>query len=164
MTLVGHVKGQPSLQPAQIEGILNGLRELLARHDNNQSATARELGITQAAVNAMLLRKTNPSYRTAERVASKLGIQVWQLIGAPAPPHPSARTHPQLWQALDLVGDRAPAEARDRILAAAATLPDFAQATWLAMLLDPAHATSAPASRVTPTRTQEVLITPKKPA
>lgn len=152
--------GQPTLSDAQIRKVMEALRTLLAQHKGNQSALARDLKMSQASVNDLVLGKNRPSYRTAERIAARLGIAVWSLL-AREPMAVTADTHPALFGALALMGDRVQPEARERVMAAAAALPDMQQATWIAMLLDPAH--GPPSSRPVPDRTTEIPVVPKKP-
>lgn len=156
--------GPPTLRPEQVQRVLQGLHHLYDRHGRNQSALARVLKMSQASVNDLLLGKNKPSFRTAEKVAGLMGVQVWTLLGLAAPPTPPTReSHPQLASAVELVAERVPAEVRERVLLAASYLPDLAQSTWIAMLLDPAHG-AEPESRSNVVKTREIPVLPKKPA
>ena len=155
--------GPPTLNPAQVSKVLDALKVLLERKGRNQSALARELRMSQASVNDLLLGKNRPSFRTAEKIAALLKIQVWALLDLSSPTRATPQTHPSLFASLDFVGDRVSSEAKDRVASAAAHLPDLTPATWIAMLVDPAHA-GAPSSRQAPTKTMEIPLVPKKPA
>ena len=170
--------GPPTLEPGQVAKVLSVLRELYQQCDQNQSELARRLKMSQAAVRDLLEENNRPSFPTAEKIAKLAGINVWAMLGLPVPPvAPTEQSHPSLFSAIYLVGDRAGRDARERVVAAAAYLPDLALSTWMAMMLDAAHAPApssrsvpipsshpTPALREIPEKTAEVPIVPKKPA
>jgi transcriptional regulator with XRE-family HTH domain len=113
----------------------------LVHDEGTRTAAAKRIGISQPSLSNLLAKKNAPSYKTAEMVALAVGSSVWTLIGEPPPAvsMPRDTTHPNLVDALEIVGARCSAMARQRVLAAAAYLPDLAVSTWSAVLLDPAH-------------------------
>jgi transcriptional regulator with XRE-family HTH domain len=173
--------GPPTLSPQQVRRVVDLLRVLHEQCNCNATELARRLKLSQTAVSELLAGKNKPSFRTTERIAALAGVQVWSLLGSSSVPTPAS--HPTLMATLEFLGDRVTPEARERVLAAAMNLPDLAQATWIQVLMDPAHH-SAPQShprsgtqpigsaererertlpsRETPSRTGEITLVRKK--
>lgn len=151
--------GAPGLDTKQARNVLQVIRALYDECNHNATELGRRLGISQTAVSELVHGRNKPSFSTAERVARLTGTPVWSLLTGEV--LPTTHTHPVLMSTLALLGDRVPPEARERVLTAAALLPDVSQATWIALLLDPAH-TPPPSSRDAPVRTTQIPVVPKK--
>jgi transcriptional regulator with XRE-family HTH domain len=129
----------------QAKRVLGALQEIEAQEKGNRSAVARRLKMSQASISNLLNGKNSPSFDTATRIAGATGASVWNVLGTRPPDAelPRFTTHPNLLQALEIVGLRAVEKARSNVLAAAQYLPDLAVPTWISLLLDPAHENKA---------------------
>lgn len=69
-----------SLTVPQNERVLAALRELLAKHNNNQSEVARKLGVTQATISAFLSGKSGAGNQLVEALMRALRVSRSQLV------------------------------------------------------------------------------------
>src|SRR5438067_2073560 len=60
--------------------VREAVREMLPRFDNNRTALARELGISQAGLSSFLNERTGAGPQLASAVAHQLGISLSELI------------------------------------------------------------------------------------
>lgn len=82
---IPRVAGGKSLTREQNDRLREHMRELLRRHDGNQSALAPKLGVTQSTISAFTARdsRQGSSLNVAMRVAELLGKDVNEVLGLP---------------------------------------------------------------------------------
>lgn len=129
-----------ALAPDKASRVLAALKKIKV-DEKTSAGVARRVGISAPSMSNILSGKNGPSFELAEKVAATLGISTFELLGGvPSQSYmPTGAEYPKLAMALDLVGERCSNDARSHVTAAAAHLPDLAVATWVAMLMDPAH-------------------------
>lgn len=69
-----------SLTVLQNERVLETVRKLLAKYDNNQSELARKLGVTQATISALLSGKSGAGNQLIEALMRVLHVTRSQLV------------------------------------------------------------------------------------
>ena len=57
------------------------IKEMLAANGLTQKEIAKQMGVTQSNISAVISR---PSFPTLERIAAALNVEPWQLLAPPA--------------------------------------------------------------------------------
>lgn len=69
------------LTPEQNERVRRLVRDLLREHDDNQTALAPKLGITQATLSSFLSGRSGSSYAVVEQLAKLLHMDEREVLG-----------------------------------------------------------------------------------
>jgi transcriptional regulator with XRE-family HTH domain len=84
-TVPDEMGGAKALTPEQNERLRDAVRDLLRRHDGNQTVLAPKLGVSQSTLSGFIGGRQGTSYAVAGRVADLLRVDERELLHGRAP-------------------------------------------------------------------------------